>query len=280
MWTAFAVVAVTAALAGLVRTNGVLFRRRVASEANEMWTGAGPARPIDRGRLAALPIPVREYLERAIGSRPQGVRAVRLRHGGTFRTTLDGAWVPIRGEQYFTADPPGFVWWGRVRLGPGLWVEARDRSVGGEGRMLVKAASTITLADSRGPALDQGALLRLLAEMAWFPTALLDERHVAWTALDDHRALATLRAGGREVSGVFEFGQDGLPATFRAERHRDLGEGRSELTPFKGESTDYREVDGMLVPHRLTAAWEVNGRPVPYARFVVERLEYDVASPF
>jgi hypothetical protein len=280
LWAALGVAAAIAALGALVWAEGVLFRRRVASETTEMWAAAAEPRPIDRARLGALPIPVRRYLERAIGARQRPVRTVRLGHGGTFRTKLDGAWAPIRGEQYFAADPPGFVWWGRVRMAPGLWIEARDRSVGGVGSMLVKAASTVTLADARGPELDQGALLRLLGEMLWFPTALLDARYVTWTALDDRRALAALRVGGREAAAVFEFGEDGLPAAFQAERYRDLGNGRSVLTPFRGESADYREVDGMLVPHRMTAAWEVDGRPIPYARFLVERLEYDAVAPF
>ncbi len=52
----------------------------------------------------------------------------RVRHGGSFRTSLDGKWLPIRGEQWLTADPPGFVWHGRVALLPSLWsTRATDR---------------------------------------------------------------------------------------------------------------------------------------------------------
>jgi hypothetical protein len=36
------------------------------------------------------------------------------------------------------------------------------------------------LANSTGPQLDRGALLRLLGEMTWFPTALVDSRYVRW----------------------------------------------------------------------------------------------------
>jgi hypothetical protein len=219
---------------------------------------------------------VRRYLDLALGRRDLFIRTAAMRHGGTFRPKLDGAWLPIGGEQYFATDPPGFVWWGRVRIGPGLWVDARDRSFQGAGSMRIRAESLFTLADASGPELDQGALLRLLGEMTWFPTAFLDDRHVAWTAVGEARARATLRVGGREVAGLFEFGADGLPARFLADRYRDLGGGRTALTPFVGETADYREVGGLLVPHRMTAAWEIDGRPAPYARFLVERLEYDL----
>jgi len=260
--------------------NSLRFSRRVAREVRQMWSDSVEPIGIHRRRFEELPGLVRDYATRAVGGRELAVQRVRLRHGGTFRPSLDGAWLPIRGEQYFVADPPGFVWWGRARIAPGLWIDARDRCVGGRGSMLVSAESSFTLADSAGPELDQGALLRLLGEMAWFPTALLDDRYVAWTAVDERRARATLRVDEREVTGVFEFGEDGLPAAFFADRYRDLGGGKSALTPFSGELTDYREVEGLLVPHQVTGHWHVGGQRIPYARFQVERLEYEATGPF
>jgi hypothetical protein len=146
--------------------------------------------------------------------------------------------------------------------------------------MLVSLESTITLADSKGPQLDQGALLRLLGEMAWFPTALLDERYVRWSPIDDQRARALLTVNGREVSGVFAFGPDDFPTTFSAERYRDVGKGQAILTPFEGQSSDFREVAGTLVPYSMVAAWRIDGRLIEYVRWSVERIEYDVDAPF
>jgi len=243
-----------------------------------MWAGSAEPRRIDRRRLEELPAPVRRYVAKAIGGREPAVRTVRLRHGGTFRTKLDGTWLPIRGEQYFAADPPGFVWRGRVRVAPGLWAEARDRSVGGVGNMHVLMESTVTLADGAGPEIDQGALLRLLGVMVWLPTAFVDARYVTWTTGDDRRARATLRVKEREVAGVFEFGDNGLPETVFADRYRDLGGGKA--ASWSGEFGDYREVDGLLVPHHVVASWHVDGQRIPYARFLVERLEYDASAPF
>lgn len=268
------------ALGVVASANSLRFGRRVAREARQMWAGSAEPLRIDPSRLEELPTPVRRYLAKAVGGRELAARTVRLRHGGTFRPKLDGIWLPIRGEQYFAADPPGFVWWGRIRMAPGLWVEARDRSVRGVGNMLVLAESTFTMADSAGPELDQGALLRLLGEMVWFPTAFLDARHVTWTLVDDRRAEATLRVNGREAAGVFEFGDDGLPLAVSADRYRDLGGGKAVLTPWSGECGDYREVGGLLVPHQMTASWHLDGQRIPYVRFLVERLEYDATAPF
>jgi hypothetical protein len=254
------------------------FARRVAREVHELWTMRGAA-PGGRRPLETLPEPVRRYLELAGAVRAPPVRSVRLRHGGAFRPSLEGSWLPIRGEQYFAADPPGFVWWGRVRLAPGLWIDARDRSLAGEGNMRIMLASTWTFADTRGPEMDRGALQRLLGEMVWFPSTLLDDRYVGWTPADDASARAALRVGGREVTVMFRFGPDGLPSGVTVDRYRDVG-GRGVLTPWTGEVGDYREVDGLRVPYRIEASWTIDDRPRPYARFLVEHFEIDPVQPY
>jgi len=265
---------------GLVANlNRLRFGQRVSQEAEEMLGRGRDARPIDRERLEELPPPVRRYLEKAIGSRQTAVRTVRLRHGGTFRMKLDGGWSPIRGEQYFVTDPPSFIWWGHIAPVPGLWFDVRDRSLDGAGNMRAQVESTFTVVDSSGPGIDQGALLRILGEMVWFPTSFLDDRHVAWNALDDRRARATLRVAGQEVDCIFEFGDDGLPVKVSADRYRDV-DGSAVLTPWSGEFSDFREVSGMLVPHHLVPYWHVGGEDIPYARFQVDRLEYDKTTAF
>jgi hypothetical protein len=250
------------------------FRRLVARDAQRLFALRGDG--VAEGRLDLLPPPVRRYLEKVGATRHAPVRALRLRHGGTFRTSLDSAPRPIRGEQYLSADLPGFVWWGRIRMAPGLWVEARDACIGAEGNMLVQIESTFTLADGRGPAFDEGSLLRLLGELAWMPTAFLDERYIAWTPIDDRSARAALRIRGREVSALFRFGDDDLLAAVEAERPR--GDGTS--APWLGAYADYRDVGGLVVPFGAGASWVVGGETTEYAHWTVDSIELERPMPF
>jgi hypothetical protein len=272
LWAAVTI----AGIGGLVASvNNMRLEHRVISEANAMLNAAAGPRAIDRATLEKLPAPVRRYLTSAIGTRPSAARAVRLRQRGTFRPDLQGKWYPLEGEQYFTGDPPAFIWWGRVRIAPGIWIDARDRSVAGAGNMLVMMESTFPLANASGPALDQGALLRLLGELVWMPATYLDDRYIHWSAIDDRHAAAIFTVSGRSVTGGFAFGDDGLPARFTADRFRDLGGGNSALTPFLGEYRDYRRVEGMLVPYEVAGSWVIDGMPQKYARFNVVRMEFD-----
>jgi hypothetical protein len=285
MWSVvWGLVAVVGAVGAWASLSSSRFERRVARDAKRLLATSSPlpegSASIDLGRLALLPAPVREYLSQALGDSRRRIQAVRFRHGGRFRTKLDGPWQHIRGEQYDTADPPGFLWWGRLSPVPGVWIDARDRSIGGKGNMVVSLESSVTLFDRAGRELDEGALLRLLSDFVLFPSAMLDERYVDWAPIDDRHARASLRVEGCAVTGVFEFGDDGLPRSFQADRYLDTGAGQPRRLPWSGDYDDYRRVDGVLVPHHFVGYWHVGGQHIAYVDFILETPEYDVREPF
>ncbi|HSN13810.1 MAG TPA: DUF6544 family protein [Anaeromyxobacteraceae bacterium] len=280
LWAVFWLALVFVAGFGLAITiQGSRFERRVHAEAHALLERIAPVRAAAAPALSVTPPPVARYLELAGATRRTPVRNVRLRHGGTFQPSVDARPFAIRGEQYLVADPPGYVWWGRIRVAPGIWIDGRDRSVDGAGNMLIQAVSTFTLADARGTQLDEGALQRLLGELAWLPTALRDGRYVRWEPIDVTSARAFLRVGEREVQVVFHFGSDGWLARVTADRWRDV-DGRAILTPWEGEIGDWRVVDGLRVPFRIAATWTLDGKPFTYARWEVQQIEYDVAEPY
>ncbi|MET0792281.1 MAG: DUF6544 family protein [Polyangiaceae bacterium] len=256
----------------LVNVNQLRLQRRVAREMRALVAVAPSSEP--RPAAFALPTPVARYRALAIGDRAP-VQTLKLRHVGTFCTSSTGKPQPIRGTQLFTSDPPGFVWSARVQLFPGLWVDARDMAVKGEGTMRVLLDSTVSIADAHGPELDQGSALRLLAEMVWYPTALFDARYVTWSAIDAARALATLRFGKIQVSGTFEFGADGLPVGMTAQRAMD----KHGLRPWGGTYRDWRKVSGMRVPFEAKVTWQLESGPFTYAHWLVEAIDYDVTEP-
>ena len=233
----------------------------------------GPAER--RARWAGLPDPVRRYLQYAVADSAPPIRTAHLRHGGTFRTAPDASWFPIEGEQYFTVGTPGFVWHAILRPVPFFWIEARDRVEAGRGQMLVKALSVFTLADARGPEIDQGATLRWLGECAWFPYALVGDA-VRWEPMGDRSARATIAQHGLPVSAVFDFDAEGKLTGLRAERYRDLGGGAAALTPFIGRYADYREFGGFRVPASVEVSWVLDDGEFTYARFAVTAIEYNV----
>ncbi|NIP57731.1 MAG: hypothetical protein GWM92_05860, partial [Gemmatimonadetes bacterium] len=203
--------------------------------------------PVSLDRFHGLPAPVRRYLATVgVEGRPP-VDFARLRHGGSFSPDGGGRWMPSRGEEYFTRRPPAFLWAASIRAAPGLSVLARDTYAGGSGNMLVTLAGLVPIQDVRGPELDAASLLRWLSELPVLPSALLPDEHLSWEAVDDSSARARVRHGGIEVSGVYSFGDDGLPTGFSARRYRTEGDRQVERE-WEGWYRDYREVEGLLVP--------------------------------
>jgi hypothetical protein len=81
--------------------------------------------------------------------------------------------MPLAAEEHYSVQPPAFVWAGRARLGPLPVARARDMYAGGQGRLLVKAASLWPVVDASGEQMNQGEMILYLNEMMWFPAALL-----------------------------------------------------------------------------------------------------------
>jgi len=276
-WLVFFVILALASVLGIVvNVNRIGFERRLAGEMRGLLDEPPSAAPLPcvADLVAHLPPPVERYRQLAVAERAP-VRTLRLYHSGTFRMSPTGKALPIRGTQLFTADPPGFVWTGRIRMFPGAWIDARDMTVAGEGSMRVLLDDTVTLVDVRGPELDQGSALRLLAEMPWYPTSLFDTRTVTWSAIDGDHACATLRVGDQQVSGIFEFGSNGLPLRMTGKRFKDRG----ELLPWGGIYRDWRTVSGMLVPFEAEVSWQLDTGPYTYAHWFVHSMDYDEARP-
>ena len=220
-----------------------------------------------------LPPLVARYRELGVAAHAP-LRTLRLRHHGTFCVNPTAKPAAISGEQLFTSDPPGFLWTGRVHMFPGLWVDARDMCVGGLGSMRVLLDDTLSLVDAKGSEIDQGSALRLLAEMAWYPTALFDRRWVTWQALDTTHASATLRIGDQAVSGIFEFGANGLLAGMQAERFMD----KAGLKPWGGIYRDWRTVSGMQVPFEVEVWWQLDTGRFTYAHWLIDSLAFDAVE--
>ena len=283
LWTLALLISAAALVASV---NSLRFSRTVAGEARRLWSIPPATQPFAPTPGASLPAPVERYM-RLAGATPgqPPLRAVRLTHGGSMTLKPGASPVPIRGREYLAADPPGLVWWGRVRLIPGAWIDARDKVIGGTGEMKVMVESTKTLQTASGPQLDQGALVRLLGELTWMPTALRDRRYVRWEAVDERQARAFLTVGEKQVNAVFHFGPNGLPDRFIAQRYRDMGPGQpAVLAPFIGSFGDWRKVSSgdrqLLVPFHVEGAWVIDGQPFTFARFDVQRLEFDRPESF
>jgi hypothetical protein len=224
-----------------------------------------------------LPVPVARYFRSVLREGQPMIRSVRMIQVGEFRRTDEG-WNPFEATEYFSEQPPGFVWDAGIRMAPLMKVRVRDAYVAGQGSMQAKILALVPMVDARGQAeLDASALQRYLAEAVWFPTALLPIEGVKWSTIDNSSALATLTNAGTTVSLEFRFNDDGeITGVFTPGRYREVN-GKYELTPWEGHFRNYVEREGMRIPVEADVEWRLQDGSFPYWKGRIVEVMYDFA---
>ncbi len=255
-------------------------RKKSRDEAAELFKKSqdAPWVTITEAHLAGLPEPVQRYLRYAQVIGKKAVQTIRLKQRGFFRTREGQKWMPLAAEEYYTTQPPAFLWYGSIQPLPLVTVSARDMVSDGHGNLVVKLLSLITLADARGPEVDQGELLRYLSEIVWFPTAWLSD-YIAWEAMDARSARVIIHHCGITASGVVRFNERDQLTEFIADRYRPVGR-EYVPTPWRIPMGGYREIHGVQIPLKGEAIWTLPSGDFSYFRGEITGIEYDRPVPY
>lgn len=247
-----------------------------------------PAVPrVDFGVLRELPTPVRRYLQLTLADGGPTIRRARIQHSGRFDMGQKAPrWRPFTSDQVVVVRPLGFDWNGRVDMVAGLPARVHDAYVGGRGLLIASVAGLIPVARLGGEgtpaqiqrALDEGELLRFLAEAVWFPTALLPRDGLEWREVDERSAIAVLHDGGSRVELLFGFGADGFVESVRSEGRGRYVDGEMVPTPWQGRFWNVQERAGMHIPIDGEVAWILPEGARPYWRGTIEQIEFELVD--
>jgi hypothetical protein len=120
----------------------IVFERRIGREIDALLADARPPsrRIIRDDDLEQLPAVVQRWLQysNVVGSREP--TTVRLRQDGQFQMEERG-WMPFEAEQYFTVNPPVFLWRATFRMAPLVSVTGRDQYRAGTGSIEMRLLS-------------------------------------------------------------------------------------------------------------------------------------------
>lgn len=218
-----------------------------------------PTRIITEEDLKGMPRTVKTWIRKSgiIGS--EFPRTMRLSQKARIRNSSDANWMELDAEQYIRIDRPEFIWLAAVPVIPGIHIIAKDSLIGGKGRMKVNLSSFITISDTAGEEVDQGSMLRYLAEIVWYPYAGIMP-FIQWEIVDATHTRAILTYEGQSVQGVFSFNDDGFPDRFVAERFREM-DGKFQQQTWEIKIDDYRQSNGLTVPHSGEAFWLPENAP-------------------
>lgn len=214
-------------------------------------------------QLQALPEPVQRYFKHVMKEGQPYISYVRLKHNGQFKADPKKGWANIAGEQYFTTEKPGFIWQGSTAM-----FTARDMYISDKGKLIVSLFGLIKVAGGQGEKYNQGELLRWLGESVWFPTNLLPNENLKWTEVDSQSAKLNFNYNGFTLNYLVTFNSLGEITELQTKRY--MGEGNLET--WVGKVSDYKEINGILVPTKIEAIYKLPEGDYSYAKFSVTRL--------
>jgi hypothetical protein len=255
----------------------VRFTRRIQRRIGTLLHDAvrKPSAPVvTEAMLEKLPPPVQRYLRfSGVVGKPIPT-TVHLKQIGKIRRAPDQAWLKINAEEFYSVNPPAFVWSAKAG-GLGLPImRGSDELMDGHGHMQIRLMGLIPLVDAQGEQMDQGTLMRYLNEMTWFPAAFLNE-NVSWKAIDDNSAEVTLTDHGKTVSAVLYFDQVGRLNDFVADRYYQIDNGKSyEIRKWSTPFTEYGEMAGLNLPIKGKAVWKLDDGDFEYIELEVTGIEY------
>lgn len=232
------------------------FDRKVQQEVDSIRSQAVKYdRIISEEMVSDMPKNVQRWMRESnvIGRKMPNV--IRVLQKGSMRTKPEGKWMPFDAVQYFSVDPPAFVWSARIKAASLFTIAGRDKYQNGEGNMLIKPLYMFTVADSRGKEINQGTLIRYLAEMAWFPQAAAS-KYLRWEFIDDHQARVTMEYGGTRASGIYLFNDDGSVVGFEASRYGDF-KGTYRKEKWSVATTGYKNFNGILIGYKNEVTWKL-----------------------
>lgn len=234
---------------------------------------------VEPDELEELPAMVRLWMENSGVSGNHKINSALISQKGKMKTDHEGNWMKVETEQFVRTADPGFLWIAEVEAVPYIHLAGRDKYVEGQGHMLIKLLSLIPVADSKGVEINQGSLLRYLAETVWYPSAALEE-YISWEEIDSTSVIATMNFGGNTASGVFEFNNIGEPVRFEAERYYDREGGATlETWVIDIDEKSYKSFSHYRVPTKAAVTWKLPDGDFTWFRLEITDITYDLSDP-
>lgn len=214
--------------------------------------------------LEKLPLPLKNYLIKVgVLGKCKDCNVV-FKQDGRIKTGIGKKWTHFTATQYMTASAPNFIWCARSYP---LFI--RDKSRKGQGEVRVNLFGLKDLATYGGAKTDQSALARGLGELICYPIGFLSDA-ISWELRSDGSLGATARVGETLAKGVFFFDGEGMLSRFESKRYME-----EELESFMGIAEDFKLRNGLVVPTKMKAVWNLESGDFEYFNCTITDYRID-----
>ncbi|NEO27301.1 MAG: hypothetical protein F6K03_10500 [Kamptonema sp. SIO4C4] len=185
-----------------------------------------PENFIEQTKIDSLPEPIKRYFNYVLPEQKRPINWVKIEQNGWFRTDPNQNWKPLNSEEYLTADPPSLLWFAKIKFLPFLNITIKDTYCNGKGHVFGQIFPGIKVVDMQGENINQGALIRCIAELVWCPTALLPSHYLTWEAINENTVKAIINHQGIAATAQFTINQTGQITEIKTQQNK-----KKELQP-------------------------------------------------
>jgi hypothetical protein len=253
-----------------------LFDRKIDNERALLYnrSEAQNAEIVQQENLNELPEPVQKWLKKAGVIGKKKISTVWLKQHARMKLKPEQTkWLDATAEQFFTVNPPGFIWTVDLKMSPVIKIKGRDKFENGKGQMLIKMHSLFNVVNESGEKIDEGTLQRYLGEIVWFPSAALHPA-IKWEELDENSARATLEVEGTKGSGTFYFDENSDLEKFTAMRFKG-NEPEAERRVWIITVKETKNLNGFRIPVKMESTWMLEDGPWTWLDLEVTEIEYN-----
>lgn len=234
-----------------------------------------PGKLVTPERLDLVPYPVQHWIKSSGWLGKPAANIVRLQQQGQLKTSPDSKWIDYKASQYIGVNQPSFAWYAEMQQSPILLLKGLDQFTNGKGQMAISLAGLYRVVNSSGPTIDQGSMVRYLAEICWYPSAALND-YITWTAVDSLHAIGHIQIGKQHAEGLFTFSQNGGMTRFEAMRYMDQQSKPATLEKWviDIDADSYKSFDGIRIPARSSVSWQLKEGEFLWLKMEITSLTY------
>lgn len=244
-------------------------------EATHQFLSATDLVPSTDLHIDDMPPLVGQWLSRSGVLNRDPIENVKLEQRGKMRLKAGADWTSFTAKQWFSLHPPGFLWIAQVG-NPGSFMQflGKDAFSNGKGSMTIKLWGLIPVVQARGQDIDQGSMVRYLAESIWLPSHFLS-RSCTWTPINGNRVQVKFEIEEQTIEGEFGFSNSGELISFSSMRYYDatnqLEKWIADINP-----DSYQTFEGVRIPTKASITWSLNNGDFHWLDLEIVHAKYNL----
>ena len=236
---------------------------------------------LDLSRYKDLPEPVRKYFEYTFnGQKSVTVSYVFWKEKGIFKLPVSKKYFAVKSAQTSITTEPKYMWEGLYmnKMLKFPLLESRDVFSVNKHNMRAKAFGHKTVmstdySEDLRKSLYTYLMLRYYGTAVDFPWALLPSEYIKWLPKDENHAYLEIIYGDLKGRYLVTFNEKNQ--IIRMETEDYMLHGNKEKLREVGEKSEYKEINGFMVPAHLEYSWyKEDGNLDSNYIFNIENIEY------